>query len=945
MKFKIILENLTNFKVPFRGLGVILFSMFFLPLQGVGGQTLHDVGAQEIYWPTISPEMKPGTRWWWMGSAVDKANLQYNLEEYARAGIGTVEITPIYGVQNNSANEIQFLSDKWMNMLMFTQTTNNFVGIQTDMNTGTGWPFGGPEVTVENAASKLIVREYVVKANERFSEVIKAIENNQQNAKLLRVMAFNKNKVLDLTKLVSADQKLNWKVPKGEWTIIAIFNGKTFQMVKRAAPGGEGYVIDHFSRKAVSNYFSRFEKAFAATNTAYPHNFFNDSYEVYGADWTEDFLEQFYKRRGYKLEEHFPAFLSSERTDKTARLIADYRETMDELLLENFTQQWTDWAHKHGSKTRNQAHGSPGNLIDLYATVDIPECEGFGLSNFGIKGLRTDSLTRKNDSELSMLKYASSAAHIAGKTYTSSETFTWLTEHFRTSLSQCKPDLDLMFVAGVNRIFFHGTTYSPREAAWPGWKFYASIDMSPTNTIWRHAPAMMNYISRCQSFLQLGKPDNDFLVYLPVYDVWHEQSGRLLQFDIHSMEKRMPEFIHLVNSVYKNGYDMDYTSDKFILSATCKNGQIVTKSGTSYKALILPSVKKMPLDVLKHIAELAKQGAKIVFLGNFPTDVPGFANLKTRRNELNKTIKRFARTVDFSKTEINTFKNGLIITGSDYKTTLEAVGTQSEEMITKFDLHAIRRTNTEGYHYFISALKSNDTNDWVTLSVQAKSVLIFNPMTGDIGKARTRELNGKLQVFLQLKSGESLILKTFNNENVKANEWKYLNEDIETIDISGSWKLHFTQSEPQVRDTFVLSSLKSWTELPNQTLKINSGTGVYSTTFQLNQIIKNAVYMLSLGDVRESAQVFVNEQDAGIVWASPFECRIEKLLKKGENTLRIEVTNLPANRISDLDSRHVEWRIFNEINFVDRSYKKTGYAHWQPMESGLCGNVSLKIYQ
>lgn len=74
--------------------------------------------------------------------------------------------------------------------------------------------------------------------------------------------------------------------------------------------------------------------------------------------------------------------------------------------------------------TRNQAHGSPGNLIDLYATVDIPECEGFGLSDFGITGLRKDSIFRRNDSDLSMLKYASSAAHIAGKPYVSSESLT-----------------------------------------------------------------------------------------------------------------------------------------------------------------------------------------------------------------------------------------------------------------------------------------------------------------------------------------------------------------------------------------------------------------------------------------------------------------------------------------------------------------------------------------
>ncbi|GAE83783.1 alpha-L-rhamnosidase [Bacteroides reticulotermitis JCM 10512] len=184
-------------------------------------------------------------------------------------------------------------------------------------------------------------------------------------------------------------------------------------------------------------------------------------------------------------------------------------------MLDNFTRQWTGWAHKHGSITRNQAHGSPGNLIDIYAAVDIPECEGFGLSQFHVDGLRQDSLTKKNDSDLSMLKYASSGAHIAGKTYTSSETFTWLTEHFRTSLAQCKPDMDLMFVSGVNHMFFHGTTYSPKDAEWPGWLFYASINMSPTNSIWKDAPAFFQYITRCQTFLQMGQPDNDFLIYLP----------------------------------------------------------------------------------------------------------------------------------------------------------------------------------------------------------------------------------------------------------------------------------------------------------------------------------------------------------------------------------------------------------------------------------------------
>ena len=182
--------------------------------------------------------------------------------------------------------------------------------------------------------------------------------------------------------------------------------------------------MNHLSKKAVKNYLSRFDRAFKSSKTSYPHTFFNDSYEVYQADWTDDFLEQFARRRGYKLEEHFPEFLDKNRPEVSRRIVSDYRETISDLLLENFSHQWTDWAHKNGSITRNQAHGSPGNLIDIYASVDIPECEGFGLSQFHIEGLRQDSLTKKNDSDLSMLKYASSAAHIAGKTYTSSETFT-----------------------------------------------------------------------------------------------------------------------------------------------------------------------------------------------------------------------------------------------------------------------------------------------------------------------------------------------------------------------------------------------------------------------------------------------------------------------------------------------------------------------------------------
>ena len=117
---------------------------------------------QAQQWPNTPVETRPGARWWWLGSAVDEKNLTYNLEEYARTGMGAVEITPIYGVQGNDANEIQFLSPRWMEMLKHTQAEGKRTGIEIDMNTGTGWPFGGPEVSIEDAATKAIFQTYEI---------------------------------------------------------------------------------------------------------------------------------------------------------------------------------------------------------------------------------------------------------------------------------------------------------------------------------------------------------------------------------------------------------------------------------------------------------------------------------------------------------------------------------------------------------------------------------------------------------------------------------------------------------------------------------------------------------------------------------------------------------------------------------------------------------------
>ena len=167
-------------------------------------------------WPTPAREAKAGARWWWLGSAVDRENLQWNLAEYAKHGIGAVEITPIYGVQGNDANNIPYLSDEWMEMLRFTEEQCKQQGIELDMATGTGWPFGGPWVPLEESACRAVFVEKMMDSEGVWSTVnghkglqpdntdtsvidLSLSEKDAKNAVLDKVMLYSDNVAIDVT--------------------------------------------------------------------------------------------------------------------------------------------------------------------------------------------------------------------------------------------------------------------------------------------------------------------------------------------------------------------------------------------------------------------------------------------------------------------------------------------------------------------------------------------------------------------------------------------------------------------------------------------------------------------------------------------------------------------------------------------------------------------------
>ncbi|WP_420146920.1 glycosyl hydrolase, partial [Spirosoma sp.] len=792
---------------------------------------------------------RPWTYWWWMGSAVNEADISRQLEQFASVGLGGVHIIPIYGVRGYETQFIPFLSDRWLNVFSHTVREANRLGLGVDLTTGTGWPFGGPNVTPEIAAKQ-------------------------------------------------------WKVVDGKLTATL-----TKQQVKRAAPGGAGLVVDYFDKTAVRQYLTRFDSTLARLPQK-PRAVYNDSYEVYGANWSATFADEFRKRRKYDLNSQLTAFLDTTGTEAGILVKQDFHQTLSELLHDGFTATWTGWARTKGYKTRNQAHGSPGNLLDLYTLADIPETESFGSSRFPIPGLRVDDhydVERFGTPHPLAMKFASSAANLTGKPLVSSETTTWLANHFHVSLSQIKPQVDELFTAGINHIFYHGTTYSPAAETYPGWLFYASTHYGPTSHFWPHVLLLNQYVARCQSRLQQSQADNDVLVYFPVHDLWAtpaKSAGGIHQLEVHHVERwllKLP-FGQLGEQLLQRGYSFDYVSDDLLRNVTVdKQGQLKSGSAT-YRVLLIPRTTYLPETTLVQIEKLARQGVRVVFADQLPQQATGYFQHRSRSTTVQQRGKAL-RQLHSVRISQNVFK------------TLDSIGVRSEQL-APMGLSFIRKRIADTTQYFITNLANRFREGWVTLSAQG-NVTRYNPLTDQyVGLAQRTTKTGKNEVFLQLEPGQSCFINV--SKSALGTSAKQPRSEDATIQLNEPWTLQFIKGKPALSTTHSLSSLASWTTL-GDSASYFSGQARYVTTFNVSaKTDLSQTHTLDLGDVREVADVRLNGQPLGTAWCIPFQLTIPpNRLRRGDNQLEINVTNLSANYMRLYDRQNPGWKKFYDINIVD----------------------------
>jgi len=534
-----------------------------------------------------------------------------------------------------------------------------------------------------------------------------------------------------------------------------------------------------------------------------------------------------------------------------------------------------------------------------------------------------------------------------GKKLASSESATWLNEHFLSSWSDVKKAMDLYWLGGVNHLFYHGVCYSPKEEQWPGWLFYAAVHFTPANPFWKDLNALNAYAARCQSFLQAGKPDNDVLLYFPFADRNNQPSrgGMLHHYDGMEGFDETP-FKKAAEQMLEVGYSWDLVSDKQIQLLKFVNGKIKAPGG-DYETIVLSGVKYLPLTTLQKLVSLAKQGATIIFHEGIPSMVPGLSDIENKQKQFDALIRQLPFIITNAAGISNsTIGKGMFWEGKEIKYLLANADVRHEMYLADHDLKCIRRKINSGEYYFITNDGKETFNDWVLLNTKLQHAILFDPMMERSGVAKTRRGdNYTLNIFLQLKPGESCIVQT-STANITGKQFPYTETSGDAIVIGDKWDLKFLSGGPSLPVSIQLKELGSWTALDIVGVKEFSGTAEYSTHFKM-PTVKADLWSLNLGDVKESATILLNGKKIATVIDPLYSVTIPSSELKTDNFLQVIVTNGMANRIIDLDKRGVQWKKFYNINMSARLAENRGAdglftaAKWEPKPSGLLGPVTI----
>jgi hypothetical protein len=883
-------------------------------------------------------KFRPMVRWWWPGGDVTDEEIGREIGILDSHGFGGAEIQPfnifVFMPGLLSKEEMERVNDfatpAFFKHMRVAADAAKAHGMWIDDTFGTGWPLGGGlAITPELSSIDLRFADNIVTGPKKYSgmltvpefhpdpiaSVIQMVgaepawpkgweERFEARSTIVAVVAMREDSsqsssakgstLLDgsstvvLTDNMQPDGTLDWDVPAGKWHILVFRQFPTREPVGGAAGTGPQLVLDHLNKAAFEAHAARVgDPLIAAAGSDVGTSLraiFCDSLEV---DeylwWTDDFLEQFKKRRGYDLTPYLavlrePGYNSYPPSGPPMfnltggdAIRADYWKTVSELIFEGFYHPFDEWARQHKLLSRVQAHGAPGDLLKLYGDASIPETEELAGGN-----------------TVNFMKLASSAGYDYGRKIVSSESFIVQGDPYGSTPEFFKANTDKLLISGINEIIYHGFPYKfdagPKGIGWYPFSKYTS-QMNEINPFWPFMGEVNTYITRLQYIAQTGASDLQVAIF----------RSSLSQDDTGPSPASGPvpdPFPAIEKALTSAGLSFGFVNEDALLDGGARDSSFSTGGGGNYRALVIPHETNVTAELVKKLTSFADARVPIVFVGGTPGANASFISLQQEREQVSAGL-----TVISQASGSKTLSNA-----EDAASRLAALIPPQVKFDSGDVLPFLKKTIGTTRFYLLTNPNASSANTVVEFNESAVPQL-WDPWTGEVHRTTFSRKNGHVSLSLALPAfGSELI--AFNNESSTPlpapAQWTELKR--ENIG-AGGWSVEAVGDSEKGVGVHVhmdMAELKDWLSVPE--LRTFSGAATYTVHVSVAQEeLKNAGrVVLDLGDVKSAADVKVNGVDAGHLIVQPFSLDIRPLLHSGDNVLEVTVANSLTNYVSQV---------------------------------------------
>lgn len=696
------------------------------------------------------------------------------------------------------------------------------------------------------------------------------IWKDQQNFDNIN-LKINSKEIIDISDKMDADGVLTWNVPKGEWTVIRFGMTPTGTKNSPSAPQGKGYEIDKASRKIAryhyDNYVGELMKRVSKENRSAFKYVIADSYEQGSQNWTDDFEKKFESKFGYNPVEYLPVFAGRvvNSVEESNRFLWDLRRSIADAVAYEYVGGLREISNENNLKLwlENYGHwGFPSEFLMYGGQSNLVSGEFWNEGTLG-------------DIEC---KSGSSAAHIYGKPITSAEAFTASGKAYQRHPALLKKRGDWSFTEGINHIVLHLYIHQPDDNRVPGVNAWFSTEFNRHNTWFKQSKTWIEYLRRCQHLLQQGKYVADVCYFIG---------------------EDAPMMTGARNPELPDGYSYDYMNAEVIIDRlSVKDGKFVLPDGTSYSIMVLPPMKTMRPELLKKMENLVADGG--VIFGQAPERSPSLVNYPDCDTEVKEiAAKLWSASID-KETSFKKYEKGYIIDNSDLKTALSTLGINKDVEFDK-DIPVLwTHRSLQGMEiYFLTNQSDEEVNFSPTFRVKGMKPQLWDAMTGEMRVLNEFiEKEGSISVPVKMLKDQSwFIVFTNNSEKVEKAYEKNFPDFNPVQNINEKWMVDFQNKDIGPLAPVEFNSLTDWTLSNEEKIKFYSGTAIYKTSFELEEISKNKQYFINLGSVGVIAKVKLNGYDLGTSWMAPYRLNAAGHLKKGTNKIEIEVVNLWRNQL------------------------------------------------